>query len=134
MIAKDIAAVVGTLTEEEDRELLRLGDRAAQAHLAAGHSVFIDHNNDHHFDVFESIAEETDGESIREAKQVLKAFDALTPGQRQAVLGVTLGVTKPVCMEDVALLRWQQAMEAAYYFGLALGLRIASRAATAEQK
>lgn len=110
-----IATIVGPLAEPYDLKILKAADARAARFMAERRGVIMGSDTKHH-DAIAAIAEEsTDPGELQKLEALLDAFDGLIDDQNEVQFAV-----------DVALDRWTPVMAAAYYFGLAIGLRVAA--------
>jgi hypothetical protein len=108
MTAATLLRIVGTAVDQDARDMLAAADARVLLVLYAN-GAFIT-GDSHHYAAFEDIANACQGPMLREAKRELEAFPQ-GKGKTHAI--------------DVAcnLYVWQ--LDAAYYLGLAIGLRMA---------
>lgn len=108
MTLSQVLAVIGDSEEPIELETLRAADAAAARHVLSGHGIAIS-GSDAHYAAFAEIA--------------LAVEPEIEDLQRKLESCTTCIEETPVI--DVALDRWTPEIRAAYYFGVALALRVA---------
>jgi hypothetical protein len=121
MTAQQIASIVGVAAQDYERRMLAAADDKAAAFLAAGQGVMMS-GSSQHFAAFRDIHVAIDGEAdYAELRGLLDEWDRLT--------GEMHGEGVPCeAPSDAACNLYTPQLGAAYYFGLALGLRLAGGA------
>ena len=118
MTAQQVAAIVGVTVHDYERRMLAAADESAATFLAAGQGAMLSGESGH-FAAFHDIHVAVDGATdVAELSALLSAWDdarARHARRERSVRGPS----------DAACNRYTPQLGAAYYFGLALGLRLA---------
>lgn len=113
MTATILAATVGKLDPLAVARL-READKASASLLRSGQGVVISDNSTHH-EIFDRLAERLAGRFVAANEKKLELFAEVDDPDAPA---------RVILASDVAGDRWIPVVEAAYYLGLAVGLRL----------
>jgi hypothetical protein len=118
--AQALIEIVGHNAADRDLDMLAVADRVAGRFLTAKGGAFLSSSgaamgDGNHYTSIDFIAEACDEDEIQKWERLLEKFPPITVEDNLTEHAV-----------DVALMRWEPAIVAAYYFGLAMGLRLAA--------
>jgi hypothetical protein len=124
MTARQLLVATAGLDCEQDRRELQAAAKAVDRYLAkGGGAVFFATEDPCPYDLLDKLAEQatTDGWSAQAFEDLLDKFDG--------ILGdCSDGVDRAKFASDAALHRYQPVLQMAYWFGLAMGLKLAGGA------